>query len=403
LLGARNIVVGKPLKHRDKWRIRWLDQHGKRQSAVFDDYKRAQTELSRKQVEVEEIKRGIRNAAPPEKTVNDLCDYWTEKRAPRKRSKKDDLSIIRKHLRPFFGAMKVRDVGTEEGDDYVNLKIDDEGLGDKTVNNHLTLLTTMLNMAANFKVPWIVKVPKFHKPKVTLFSTDYQWLRNDDEVRRFLAAARDEDEHVFVFYALALYAGLRAGEIAALEWPDVDLDRRLIIVQRSFDGPTKSDRVRYVPILDPLLPVLRAWRLRHPGRLVFTNLAGTMFQPSARIFQEVLHRVLDAAGFPKVERNGRERPYVRFHDLRHSYASHWVMKGGDLFKLQKILGHQSVQMTMRYAHLAPEAFKDDYARLGSAITFADAAVIEMKQGARASGKAEGDRGTATNREVAAGD
>jgi integrase len=88
-----------------------------------------------------------------------------------------------------------------------------------------------------------------------------------------------------------------------------------------------------------------------------------MFGPSARIFQEVLHRVLAAAGFPKTQRGGKERPYIRFHDLRHTFASRWVMKGGDLFKLQKILGHQSVQMTMRYAHLAPDAFKDDYARL----------------------------------------
>jgi hypothetical protein len=47
--------VAKPTKHGAKWRIRWLDEHGKRQSAVFDDYKRAQTELSRQQVEVEQI------------------------------------------------------------------------------------------------------------------------------------------------------------------------------------------------------------------------------------------------------------------------------------------------------------------------------------------------------------
>jgi integrase len=106
-------------------------------------------------------------------------------------------------------------------------------------------------------------VPKFRKPKVAAFSRDYQWLRSDDEVRRFLFAARAEYEHVFAFYAIAIYAGMRAGELAALEWPDVDLERRLITVQRSFDGPTKSDRVRYVPILDPLLPSLRQWRLRH--------------------------------------------------------------------------------------------------------------------------------------------
>ena len=104
-----------------------------------------------------------------------------------------------------------------------------------------------------------------------------------------------------------------------------------------------------------------------------------MFQPSGRIFQEVLHRVLDAAEFPKVQRNGKERPYVRFHDLRHTFASHWVMKGGDFFKLQKILGHQSVQMTMRYAHLAPDAFAGDYGRLGSAVAVGDAEIVELKR------------------------
>ena len=83
--------------------------------------------------------------------------------------------------------MCVRDVGVEDGDDYLNLKIDGEGLADKYVHNHMTLLGTMLRAAAGFKVPWISKVPKFNKPKVALFSRDYQWLRNDDEIRRFLA------------------------------------------------------------------------------------------------------------------------------------------------------------------------------------------------------------------------
>jgi integrase len=356
--------VAKPTKHGDKWRIRWVDERGKRQSAVFDDYRHAQTELSRRQVEVEEIRRGVRNAPPPEKTFGDLCDYWIENRAKRKRSQKDDESIIRKHLRPAFGGLQLRDFGVEDVDSYVNLKVDDEGLSDKTVSNHVTLLGTMLRAAASFRVPWILHVPRFKKPRVALFGTDYQWLRTDEEVRRFLDAARAEDEHVFVFYAVAIFTGMRAGEIAALEWSDVDLERRLVAVQRSFNGPTKSDRVRYVPILDPLLPSLRAWRLKHSGRLLFTNTNGSMFAPSARIFQEVLHRVLEAGEFPTVQRNGRDRHYVRFHDLRHTFASQWVMKGGDLFKLQKILGHQSVQMTMRYAHLAPDAFKEDYRRFG---------------------------------------
>lgn len=371
--------MSKPIKHGEKWRIRYVDEAGRRRSEVFDDYRRAQTELSRRHVEVDELRRGVRAAAPPDKTFNELCDYWLENRAPRKRSRKDDRSIIKKHLRPAFGTMKLRDLGVEDIDAYTNQKIDGEELDGKTVGNHLTLLGTMLEVATTFKVPWLMKVPAFQKPRVSLFSRDYAWLRNDDELSRFLRAAHDEGEHVLVLYAVAVYTGLRAGEIAGLQWSDVDLERRLITVQRSFKGPTKSDRVRYVPILDPLLPVLRRWRARHPGRLVFTNMAGKMHAPSARIFQDVLHRVLKAAGFEKLPgRKGKERPYVRFHDLRHTFASQWVVKGGDLFKLQKILGHQSVQMTLRYAHLAPDAFQADHGRLGAAMAVGAAEVIELQ-------------------------
>ena len=371
--------MAKPHKHGDKWRVRWVDASGGRQSAVFDDYKIAQTELRRKQVEAAEIKRGIRNAPPPEKTLDELCDYWLEKRAPRKRSQKDDISII-KQLRAKLGSRKLRDIGVEDGDDYL---ADHDHLSEKTLANHITLLVSMLRMATTFKVPWVLSVPKFNKPKVALFSHDYHWLRSDDEIRRFLAAARaEEGEHVFVLYAMAIYTGMRAGELAAIEWPLVDLDRRIITIHASFTGPTKSNRVRYVPILDPLLPILRAWRLRHPGRLVFTNRDGVMHAPSSRIFQEVLHRVLAAAEFPRVLRGGKQRPYVRFHDLRHTFASHWAMKGGDIFKLQRILGHQSVQMTMRYAHLAPEAFKDDYGRFGAQVTTDTAEVIALRREVR---------------------
>jgi integrase len=144
---------------------------------------------------------------------------------------------------------------------------------------------------------------------------------------------------VLALYSTALYTGARAGELAGLRWEDVDFDRRLITIQRSFDGPTKGDDVRYVPILDALLPTLRTWRLRSPIPIVFPNAAGRMLGESSRIFQEVLHRVLERAGFPKVVRNGKVRPFVRFHDLRRTFASHWVMGAGSVFKLQKILGH----------------------------------------------------------------
>lgn len=365
--------MARPVKQLGKWRIRWMDADGRRCSEVYDEHADATFKLREHQLEGEQVRRGLRAAQPPDKTFNELCDYWIDKRAIRKRSRKDDESIIRRHLRPTFGPLKLREIGVARVDDFVLARAQ---LDKKTIANHLTLLISMMNVAVD--LGWLAKGPKIKKPRVPLFTRDFHYLRTDDEVRRFLDAAFGEGEVVGALYSAAVYTGMREGELAGLRWEDVDLERRLITVQRSFDGPTKAEDVRYVPILDPLLPVLRAWRLRCPGAVVFPNRDGGMHQSAARIFQEVLHRVLDAAGLKPVERsNGKKRPYVTFHGLRHSFASHWVMCGGDLFKLQEILGHKSVQMTQRYAHLAPEAFAGDYGRLGKRAPTETAEVIAL--------------------------
>lgn len=367
--------MARPVKQLGKWRIRWVDADGRRCSEVYDEFADAAFKLREHQLEVEQVRRGLRAAQLPDKTFNQLCDYWLEKRAVRKRSQKDDESIIRRHLRPSFGLLKLRELGVAQVDDFVLARAQ---LDKKTIANHLTLLISMLNVAVD--LGWLAKAPKIKKPRVPLFTRDFHYLRTDDEIRRFLDAAFSEGEVVGALYAAAVYTGMREGEFAGLRWDDIDLERRLITVQRSFDGPTKAEDVRYVPILDPLLPVLKAWRLRCPGKVVFPNRDGGMHQSAARIFQEVLHRVLDAAGLKPVQRsNGKMRPYVTFHGLRHSFASHWVVRGGDMFKLQKILGHKSIQMTQRYAHLAPEAFAGDYGRLGTRAPLETAPVIDLAQ------------------------
>jgi integrase len=351
------------------WRIRWMDEKGDRHSEVFKEKRDALFRLSQHQVEVAEVKRGLRPAAPSDRTFGELCDYWIERRASHKRSGDDDASIIRR-LRAMFGKLLVREVGVEQADQYTAERDD---LCDKTLLNHLTLLVSMLRLAHD--LGWILRVPRIKKPRVPLFTRDYRYLRTEEEIAQFLQAARGEGGVVFAMYATAVYTGLRAGELAGLRRDDVDLVRRIITVQRSFDGPTKSGDIRYVPILDPLLPVLREWLLQNPCDVVFPNQAGHMHGRSAYIFQEIFHRVLQHAGFPKIKTGDHEDWYIRFHDLRHTFASHWVAKSGDLFKLQRVLGHKTITMTQRYAHLAPEAFAGDYARLGAQDTLRDGVVV----------------------------
>lgn len=243
--------MAKPTKHRDKWRIRWTDHTGARQSEVYDRYRGAEQALRRHQIEVAEIRSGERLPVARGKTFDELCDYWLATRAKEKRSEKDDRSIIECHLRPAFGGVQLARLDVSLVDAF---KGGQAHLAPHTVANHLTLLISMLNAAVD--LGWLRRVPKIKTPKVVV-TEDYRYLKTADEIERFLEATRPEDEPVRVMYRLAVYTGMRAGELAGLQWPDVDLARRIITVRRSYDRKTtKSGRIRHVPILDPVLRVV---------------------------------------------------------------------------------------------------------------------------------------------------
>jgi integrase len=255
--------MAKPFRTEGKsgWWIRFTDEFGKRRKKSFAEYRDAEEALALERSRVIEVKKGRRDPTPPTKLYDDLADYWAQFKVPQKRSGYDDLSIMKAHLRPFFGGMKLAEIGVEAVDRYLAEKSDKSK---KTVNNHLTLLITQLNLAHELR--WIARVPRIRKPRIRLFDADYDYLRTGEELRRFLLAAEQEGELVHACYSTAAFTGLREGEIAALTWDDVNFETRLITVQRSFSGPTKAGDVRYVPILDVLLPLLRRWRLRCPGK-----------------------------------------------------------------------------------------------------------------------------------------
>ena len=113
----------------------------------------------------------------------------------------------------------------------------------KTIHNILTLLGSMLRYAEELR--WLDQVPRIRKPRIRLCDADYRWLKTDDDIQTFLFAARARREELFVFYAVALKTGMRLGELLGLTWHHVDLDRRRITVERSYDNPTKNGEVRY--------------------------------------------------------------------------------------------------------------------------------------------------------------
>jgi integrase len=149
-------------------------------------------------------------------------------------------------------------------------------------------------------------------------------------------------DHLKPVVILALNTGLRRGELLQLSWENVNLSLKQLTVTSI---TAKSKKARYIPLNHEALDTLRVWHKQTGhNRYVFSGKGG---QP----LKEVKHSwisLLERAGITN----------FRFHDMRHDFASQLVMKGADLYVVKDLLGHSTIQMTERYAHLAPKQLED---------------------------------------------
>ncbi|MEP6645165.1 MAG: site-specific integrase [Acidobacteriaceae bacterium] len=134
---------------------------------------------------------------------------------------------------------------------------------------------------------------------------------------------------------IALNTGLRRSEQYRLEWHDVDLVRRQLTITHS-----KNGKIRYIPLNSEALSAFQTLYERSTGKgYVFVSATGSHLR-GPRHWSE-----------PSAREAGMNQ--FTWHDLRHTFASRLVMAGVDLNTVRELLGHQTVQMTIRYAHLAP--------------------------------------------------
>jgi len=153
-----------------------------------------------------------------------------------------------------------------------------------------------------------------------------------EEIRALLDACSD---HLKPIVVTALNTGMRKSEILGLKWPDVDLRQRIVYIYE-----TKGGKSRKVDINDWLAETLIRRRKHPESPYVFCNKDGIPYGNIRKSFESAKRR----AGIKD----------FRFHDLRHTFASHLVMAGIGLKTVQELLGHQTYQMTLRYAHLSPD-------------------------------------------------
>jgi integrase/recombinase XerD len=207
------------------------------------------------------------------------------------------------------------------------------GLQPATIRRYLATLSSVFSFAE--RSGWLAQNPLIRFDRRSLpEATPRTRFLSHDEYRRLLAAA---GPHLRPIIETAVATGMRLEELLSLKWEHVDLERRevrLIV--------TKSKQPRVIPLSDRAVAIIAAAaRSAQASPYVFTNPAsGSRFKTVKRAFRTACRR----AGVQD----------MRFHDLRHTFASWAVQSGADLYRLSRILGHTTLQMTARYAHLATE-------------------------------------------------
>jgi integrase len=278
-----------------------------------------------------------------------LAKDWLERRKLTHRSADDDQLRWTNHLKPWFGKCRPSEVDQASLRRFIEAKLAEE-LSPATVRLCIMLLSSFFgdlveqgHVQAN-PVRALTKAARrlikpSHDPRTTPF------IEKLDDVRRLYLAL---PEPVNVAYAIGAMAGLRTGEVLALRWEHVNMEKRRIHVRESVKGPLKDKESRVVIILDGLHSVLAEWKLRTGG-------AGTVVPPmrsdGKRCDQHTVGKYLRKAV------NSLQLPKVTWYQAtRHTFASHWVLSGGSIEKLKEMLGHCSVLVTERYSHLRPDLF-----------------------------------------------
>jgi integrase len=297
-----------------------------------------------------------------DRTFNDLADYYATHYLTKVEYDKDDKKVsglrslatpkgFLKTLRAHFGKRRLIEITYGDVRKFRSARLKAPTRGDiarhtrelsknrkaelritravASTNRELALLHRMFNVA--LQEGWIRRHPM--KGGDALISVAGESKRERiltlDEETRLLAACTGKREHLRTIVIAALDSGMRKGELLKLLWPDIDLAKRVITV-RAFN--TKTMRARSVAMTIRLTEELERRK-------------ALMEDPDARVFGvDDVKRSFDSA------RRAAELPDVRFHDLRHTYATRLISRHVPSMEVGRLLGHQQANTTYRYVN-----------------------------------------------------
>lgn len=277
-------------------------------------------------------------AASRRHTVNELIDRFINQYLSRDLKYKDQKVLLLKRWQEELGNLFLSDLQPSHLAD-----VRDKLLGENTykgtrrspstANRYLAAFSKALSFGVN-ELGWMQENPmrKISKPKE---SRGRDRFLSTGEIERLLGACQEsKNKNLYYIVSIALVTGMRYGEIVNLAWQDVDFEGRFLTLHE-----TKNGSRRIIPLTEKLLEIFRACPSYGKGgeEIIFDNGKESKKTMSIR---KCFATALKRAGIDN----------FRFHDLRHTAASHLAMGGATQGELMTILGHRTPTMTRRYAH-----------------------------------------------------
>lgn len=219
-----------------------------------------------------------------------------------------------------------------------------------TANRYLAAISAVLSRAYR-EWGWMQENPTDRVGRFKESQGRVRWLTAEEIARLLDACARTWRPELRILVAIAFATGMRKGEILDLRWEDVDLPARLLVLHR-----TKNRDRRGVPVSTALVAELRKLPRRLDSPYLFPSA-----KPGSRerwsTYRKAWRKAVSDAGIRD----------FRFHDTRHSAASHLAMNGATERELMEILGHRSTSMVRRYSHLSKDHVRGVLESLGEAV------------------------------------
>lgn len=277
-----------------------------------------------------------------------------ETRRERKASTVTDYRLyLRLHLVPYFGDRPLREITVEQIEAFMEFQMGESGLARSTVANHVNFLHAIFKRGMRDGIVEANPVTAAERPPTPAPDADFRHL-SMEEVEAVIRAVSDDDlgKTDAAIILTAAMTGLRQGELIALRWRDVDFAAGVIRVFRSYSRgrlttPKSKGSKRSVPMDDQVAAALD----RHSKASLYTDEDDLVFaHPHTGHFLDasaLLIRFKAALGRAEFEP-------VRFHDLRHTFATILASSGTPMRTIQEWMGHADIQTTEIYAKYAPD-------------------------------------------------